>query len=302
MKKNKATILLFHRVHPVRDVMWDPMDPKRFENILKFVKKNYTVLPLLEILDTKPAPVKKPLAAITFDDGYKDFIEYSLPIMDRLKIPSSIYIVTDCISKNKPTWTFEVDYLFFNTNKLQIDWTIDTSFLPDDFKKDKFINKQELIAFCLKFKQYIKKIPEEKRRILLQDLLRSFNDVTIPADLMMSWKEVKQIINAGVEVGSHTVTHPPLATLSKADLDKELQESKAEFFNNTGINTRVISYPVGSYNQQVKEASLLAGYDFGLAVNHTIYDVNNRDTFEIPRIELYNEPFWKSWLRIKQYR
>lgn len=302
MKKNKATILLFHRVHPVRDVMWDPMDPKRFENILKFVKKNYTVLPLLEILDTKPALIKKPLAAITFDDGYKDFIEYSLPIMDRLKIPSSIYVVTDCISKNKPTWTFEVDYLFFNTNKLQIDWTIDTSFLPDDFKKDKFINKQELIAFCLKFKQYIKKIPEEKRRILLQDLLRSFNDVTIPADLMMSWKEVKQIINEGVEVGSHTVTHPPLATLSKADLDKELQESKAEFFNNTGINTRVISYPVGSYNQQVKEASLLAGYDFGLAVNHTIYDVNNRDTFEIPRIELYNEPFWKSWLRIKQYR
>ena len=302
MKKNNATILLFHRVHPVRDVMWDPMDPKRFENILKFVKKNYTVLPLLEILDTKPAPIKKPLAAVTFDDGYKDFIEYSLPIMDRLKIPSSIYIVTDCISKNKPTWTFEVDYLFFNTNKLQIDWTIDTSFLPDDFKKDKFINKQELIAFCLKFKQYIKKIPEEKRRILLQDLLRSFNDVTIPADLMMSWKEVKQIINAGVEVGSHTVTHPPLATLSKADLDKELQDSKAEFFNNTGINTRIISYPVGSYNQQVKEASLLAGYDFGLAVNHTIYDVNNRDTFEIPRIELYNEPFWKSWLRIKQYR
>ncbi len=302
MKKNKASILLFHRVYPVRDVMWDPMDPKRFENILKFVKKNYTVLPLLEILDTKPASVKKPLAAITFDDGYRDYIEYSLPIMDRLKIASSIYVVTDCISKNKPTWTFEVDYLFFNTNKLQIDWTIDTSFLPDDCRKDKFINKQELIAFCLKFKQYIKKIPEEKRRILLQNLLRSFNDVTIPSDLMMSWKEVKQIINAGVEVGSHTVTHPPLATLSKVDLDKELQESKAEFFNNTGINTRVISYPVGSYNQQVKEASLLAGYDFGLAVNHTIHDVNNGDAFEIPRIELYNEPFWKSWLRIKQYR
>ena len=302
MKKNKASILLFHRVHPVRDVMWDPIDPKRFENILKFVKKNYTVLPLLEILDTKPAPLKKPLAAITFDDGYRDFIEYSLPIMDRLKIPSSIYVVTDCISKNKPTWTFVVDYLFFNTSKLQIDWTIDTYFLPDDLRKDKFVNKKELITFCIKFKQYIKKITEEKRKILLQDLVRSFNDVTIPADLMMSWKEVKQIINAGVEVGSHTVTHPPLATLSGADLDRELQLSKAEFFKNTGINTNVISYPVGSYNQQVKEASLRAGYNFGLAVNHTTYDVNDGDVFEIPRIELYNEPFWKSWLRINQYQ
>ena len=301
MKKNNASILLFHRVHPVRDVMWDPMDLKHFEDILKFVKKNYTVLPLLEILNTKPAPVKRPLAAITFDDGYRDFIEYSLPIMDSLKIPSSIYVVTDCVSKNRPTWTFEVDYLFFNTSKLQIDWTIETNFLPDELRKDKFVNKKELIAFCINFKQYIKKIPEEKRTILLQDLFRSFNDVTVPGDLMMNWKEVKQIIYAGVEVGSHTVTHPPLATLSGADLDRELQLSKAEFLNYTGTNTSVISYPVGSYNQQVKEASLRAGYNFGLAVNHTTHDVNNGDVFEIPRIELYNESFLKSWLRIKQY-
>src|SRR6476646_10390283 len=110
MKKNKVSILLFHRVHPVRDVMWDPIAPARFEFILRFLKKNYTVLPLLEILDTTPHYTKKPLAAVTFDDGYRDFIDYSVPIMDRLKIPSSMYVVTDCISNDKPTWTFEMDY------------------------------------------------------------------------------------------------------------------------------------------------------------------------------------------------
>lgn len=301
MKTNKATILLFHRVHPVRDVMWDPMDPKRFEFILKFVKKNYTILPLLEILDTKPASAKKPFAAITFDDGYRDFIDYSMPVMDRLKIPSSIYVVTDCISKDKPTWTFEIDYLLYNTRKLKIDWTLDMSFLPDDFRQNKFVNTNELIAFCLKFKQYIKKIEEEKRKVLMADLFNSFNDVTIPTGLMMNWNEVNQIINAGVEVGSHTVTHPPLATLLRRDLDRELQQSRTAFFNNTGKEAKVISYPVGSYNQEVKEASLLAGYNFGLAVNHKVFDMEGGDIFEIPRVELYNEPFFKSWLRIKQY-
>jgi peptidoglycan/xylan/chitin deacetylase (PgdA/CDA1 family) len=301
MKKTNVTILLFHRVHPVRDAMWDPMDPVRFEYIVKFIKKNYTVLPLLEILDTKPAPAKKPLAAITFDDGYRDFIDYSLPIMDNLKIPSSIYVVTDCITRGKPTWTFEVDYLFFNTHKLQIHWTLDTSFLPQQFQKNKFINKKELIAFCLQFKQYIKKIPEEKRKLIIADLFHCFNDVTIPGDLMLNWKEINQLINTGVEVGAHTATHPPLATLCKAGLQRELQISKDDFLKNTGKEPRVIAYPLGSYNEEVKETASLAGYDYGLAVNHKIYNTQIADEFEIPRIELYNEPFWKSWLRINQY-
>lgn len=301
MKKTEASILLFHRVHPVRDVMWDPMDPKRFEIILKFIKKNYILLPLLEILKTKSTNTKKPLAAITFDDGYMDFIDYSLPIMDRLKIPASMYIVTGCISENKPPWTFEVDYLFFHTKKLLINWNIDISFMPAALQKNKFVNKKELIAFCLKFKQHLKLIPEQKRKRLIHDLLCSFNDVTIPTGLMMSWNEINQIINHGIEVGSHTATHPPLATLDGDDIQKELEGSRSEFFKYTGTNPKIISYPLGSYNQKVKEASATAGYEYGLAVNYKKYDLLSDDDFEIPRIELYNEPFWKSWLRIKQY-
>ena len=301
MKKTEVSILLFHRVHPVRDVMWDPMDPIRFKSILKFIKKNYIVLPLLEILETKPVKGKKPLAAITFDDGYRDFIDYSLPIMDELKIPSSIYIVTDCICENKPTWTYEVDYLFFHTKKLQINWTSNMDFMPANLQKSKFVNKKELIAFCLKFKPHIKLIPAQKRKRLIQDLLSSFDDVSIPGDMMMNWNEINQLISSSIEVGSHTVTHPPLATLNKDDLYKELAGSRSEFFKYTGTNPKVISYPVGSYNQDVKETSALAGYKYGLAVNHKIYNLQSADNFEIPRIELYNEHFWKSWLRIKQY-
>lgn len=300
MKKNSATILLFHRVHPVRDPMWDPMDPAKFDRILQFVKKKYTVLPLLEILHQIPAG-KKPVAAVTFDDGYRDFIEYSLPIMENLQIPSSLYVVTDCISKGRPTWTFEVDYLFSHTNRLKIHWSQDMDFLPENLRQDKFVNKQELIKFCLVFKQYIKKVQSEKRNIMIADLFRSFDDVSIPGNLMMTWAEVNQVISAGVEVGSHTVTHSPLATLAPDELDMELQQSRTAYFEHTGAMPQVISYPVGSYNQQVKQAATAAGYQFGLAVNHRRYDADIQDDFEIPRVELYNEPFWKSWMRMKGY-
>jgi len=59
-----------------------------------------------------------------------------------------------------------------------------------------------------------------------------------------------------------------------------------------------ISYPVGSYNETTKRISKEVGYKIGLAVNQNIYDPDKQDLFEIPRIELYNEPWWKTRLRI----
>ena len=39
---------LFHRVHPKRDKLWDPMDPALFEKCIKYITKNYDVVSLEE--------------------------------------------------------------------------------------------------------------------------------------------------------------------------------------------------------------------------------------------------------------
>jgi hypothetical protein len=60
-----------------------------------------------------------------------------------------------------------------------------------------------------------------------------------------------------------------------------------------------ISYPVGSYNSTTIEQSQLAGYKIGLAVKQKVYDPFQDSNFEIPRIELYNESWLKTRLRIE---
>ncbi len=59
-----------------------------------------------------------------------------------------------------------------------------------------------------------------------------------------------------------------------------------------------ISYPVGSFNDTTKRISKEIGYKIGLAVKQNTYNPNKEDLFEISRIELYNEPWWKTRLRI----
>ncbi len=294
----KVTVLLFHRVHPKRDPLWDPMDPVLFESILLYVKKNYEPVGLDEFFQHTDRKYKRQPLIITYDDGYRDFIDYSFPLLKKYSLPASMFVVTDCIDRNTPTWTYLMDYFFYNTKKLEVN-NCDFGLPIQEFNVTKWNTDEERIAYCKKFKQYLKRVPNKKRTEIVQTFVTDFNDVQKPQNLMMTWEEIKQLQSEGVQIGSHSVSHPPLATIEdENELKSELLDSAVRIKEVTGRFPSTISYPVGSYNSRVKMVSEQVGYKLGLAVNQRIFNTNRDDNFEIPRIELYNEDMIKAKLRI----
>lgn len=298
LSKQKSAILLFHRVTTIRDKMWDPMDPALFERILQFVQKKFNTLSLDELLFNTPQYSSKPFAAITFDDGYKDFIQYSIPLLNKYSLPASMFIVTDCIDKGEPTWTYILDYVFENTKKLSIN---DFNFpsLNKDFTKTKWLNDADRISYGKKLKQYLKWIPSKVRNAVIEMILLNFNDVKLPGEMMLTWDDIKQIKSAGFGIGSHSITHVTLATVENDDeLKYELTGSKKIIKERADIDAEIISYPCGNYDERVKRFSKEAGYAVGLAVDRKLYDRQKNDLFEVPRIELYNENWIKAKMRV----
>ena len=116
-------IFLFHRVSPQRDILWDPIAPEKFDQIIRFISKNYEVVQLEKAILEPPRKTDKPFAAFVFDDGYRDFILYALPILKKYNCPTSMYVVTDCIEQQLPPWTYILDYHFIHSKilKLQLD-------------------------------------------------------------------------------------------------------------------------------------------------------------------------------------
>ncbi len=82
----------------------------------------------------------------------------------------------------------------------------------------------------------------------------------------MTWDQLREMQAAGMEIGSHGVSHRMLAKLPHADMLAEVACSKETLDRELAHPAEVISYPVGgsnSYNGEVVEAVRAAGYTMG---------------------------------------
>jgi hypothetical protein len=59
-----------------------------------------------------------------------------------------------------------------------------------------------------------------------------------------------------------------------------------------------ISYPIGSFDDRVVRLAEKCGYRYGLAVEQKFFYPGENSEMIIPRVELYQESFWKTYLRI----
>ena len=289
---------LFHRVHPQRDPMWDPIDPLHFDFIIKTLSEQFELVQFEKfMLGDHKQQTNKPLASVVFDDGYKDFIEYALPVLKKYNCPASMYIVTNCINNQLPPWTYILDEQLYHTQKLVLDFS--STMIAGLNKKFVFKNVEERMEFGRKLKIRLKQIPNNLRLHICKLVSEQFDDVIISDSLMMTWEELKQISEEGVEIGSHSKSHPLLAKIeSEFDLKEELEDAYKEISLHLGKPPISISYPVGSYNQHVMEIASQVGYKLGLAVLQRSFRVSKVQMMGIPRIELYNESVFKTKLRM----
>ena len=93
----------------------------------------------------------------------------------------------------------------------------------------------------------------------------------------MTWKQIKEMADAGVDVQSHTYSHPFLsrrrhANVSDAEyaawLERELKESRRILEKETGKPIDFLAYPYGDYDRYVRESVGKAGYEAALTCEY----------------------------------
>ncbi len=88
-------ILMYHRVDRLTYYDQLTVSPERFEQHMVYLATRLRVISLSQALaELTSAKEICPAVAVTFDDGYRDNLLYALPILERYKIPATIFITT----------------------------------------------------------------------------------------------------------------------------------------------------------------------------------------------------------------
>jgi peptidoglycan/xylan/chitin deacetylase (PgdA/CDA1 family) len=105
-----AVVVTFHRVRDSERADGLTIDVRAFERYCRFFRRHFRVVPLRDIVKRleRGETLNRELA-ITFDDGYRDNFENAAPILERLSLPATFFVVTQWIGTDVVPWWDRTD-------------------------------------------------------------------------------------------------------------------------------------------------------------------------------------------------
>jgi peptidoglycan/xylan/chitin deacetylase (PgdA/CDA1 family) len=202
-------ILMYHSISPYQE---DPYDitvrPERFGQQMRWLRRaGRKGTSVGHLLDARRHGVANGLVGLSFDDGYADFPEYALPVLQRYGFGATMFVPAGRLGGGN-------------------DWD-----------------------------------PEGPRKAVL------------------TAGQLRQVADAGIEIGSHGFGHRSLPASSDADLAQEVRESRDLLRDVSGQEVAGFCYPYGHVDGRVIGSVQGAGYSYACAVWETEF----ASCFALPR-------------------
>lgn len=278
-KKNRIPVLVFHKIIPEFDAVWPGLHPVLFEKILILLKKHYTLRPISDLISKDPETLKD-ACFITFDDGYKDYLNHAYPILKRHQIPNSLFVLPYQISNKGHIWTSTIIFfikhytfaeikLFFQIYGIEIE-----NYENDCFKLN------------LSISRHLCHLEHKRRMKIINDLRSKFiEDNRIIDNELLTFSELKNLNPRLTQVESHSFTHPSFKVETDENyIVQELKESKEVIEKELGKEVIAFAFPFAEYNDlslsKVKQLYKMCFTD----INDFVY----LDKIKINSNELYN--------------
>lgn len=106
----------------------------------------------------------------------------------------------------------------------------------------------------------------------------------------------KTLLNAGMEIGSHSFSHPKLHQIEQNKLGYEISDSKKCLEDELGIAIETFCYPYGGYNAAVVEKVKQAGY-LGATTTWPGYYNSEKSLYKTNRFLIENPVFFSEVLK-----
>lgn len=275
-RQNKLVVLNLHRVSPTENAFWPPLHPYVFEELLIFLKKNFAVCRF----DNANLVQERPSAIISFDDGYYDFIEYALPLLDKYKMPVNMNIIPRCATSGIPIWNVRLyDFLQQAPQSL----INEIRFPGFDLKLND--HSESRLRFGLGLSRFLKQRPRLEREELWHAIEQVFEKISFELTRMMTTNEIKQIA-ARTEIGVHSFSHESMGFENNGFFEEDFGKCRSYFSDELELPLTIYAFPNGSYRPEQIDFLRRNGIEHILLVDEKFAD-GQSDVF--PRLTMYGD-------------
>ncbi len=299
---NNIYIVMYHYVKNIKKSKFPnlkALEYKDFKKQILFFKKNFNILSndqFVQAINSKKIPKKKSIF-LTFDDGYKDHLEYVYPFLKKHNILANFYPPIKCIKNKK---ILDVNKIHFILEKEQDrEKILNLIFLYVKKILNKSSDQLQLNKIDLSSRY------DDKKTVLIKKLLQNylpsscrerivnkiFKDImnTTEEDfskkIYMNKNNIQELYANKFTIGSHGVDHLWWDKLNKDKQEVEIKNS-INYFKKIGVYDENFSvcYPYGRYNTQT--LNLLKKYKVKFALTTRVDKVcinNINNNLELPR-------------------
>ena len=238
-----------------------------FEQHLDHIGRQFRFVSLDDIDERvgRGEPFMEPVAAVTFDDGYRDVYEHAMPILLRKGIPAAVFVITGIVGRS--CWQAH-DKLYHLINKAFTTWP------KPDRELQEFLAQVNVPADGVPgvgavrcpidaISTLLPVLAQTDLRRVIDGLEASVGNGFCSMPLTMTWPMVTEMRRAGFTIGSHTRRHVSLPAEPEGSLGAELEGSRRELRDQLGEPIVHFAYPGGYFTPVVVEAVRRAGYRCG---------------------------------------
>jgi peptidoglycan/xylan/chitin deacetylase (PgdA/CDA1 family) len=232
--------------------------PRGMERQLRFLRRSASVVDLGQALDAlatgRPLPARA--VAITFDDGYRDQLELAAPMLERLGLPATFFLIPGVLSRTVRPWWELIAWAFMRATRDAIAWEGTTMTLRTPAER-----RAALLAVI----ERLKRRAGAAREAALDALTDALGPAGDPSDdqMFLDWDGARRLARGRLTVASHTFHHGILSQEDEQTQRDDLLVSRQQLERELGVPVELLAYPngrLGDYDQTTMAAARQAGY------------------------------------------
>jgi len=262
---------MYHNFSAAGEPLTDAVDALQLRRQLAYLRSHFQIVPLTRIFEQLKSgtPLDRLAVAVTVDDGRRNCYEVLFPLLKEFEIPATIFVVTSFVRREDWIWTDKILWLSEQPSR------------PSELSTSEM---ETLFETLNHFR------PEARNAFVADTAARM--GVSIPKEAPSqyapcSWRELREMADSGlVEIGSHTVSHPILASITEEESWRELSVSRAQIEEALHRPVQSFCFPNGKpddYRPTQVQQVIEAGYAGAVVANFGLV-ANGANRYQLPRI------------------